>query len=293
MTEFWLFAPGSRRYDNGGYANQPGSFANVSITGTRCQCRCAHCRGTLLQTMLPAETPAELVRLAAALHSNGCRGLLISGGADASGRVPLREFTAALRTVAGMGLAVTVHSGLLDAATAGALAGAGLRGVALDLIGDAATIREVYHLDKTPDDYRLSLRTARQAGLPAIPHIVAGMHWGRLRGEFAAVRMVATEGADALIFVVLMPQRGTAMQDLPPPDLAELAGLFAFARSELPRIPLILGCARPVGDYARAVERLAVTAGFQGIAFPAAETVDYLRQRGYQTVYRETCCGIM
>ena len=207
------------------------------------------------------------------------------------GSVPLIAFGAALKELREMGLQVVVHPGLLDAETAVVLAAAKVSGAALDLIGDAATIREVYHLDRSPEDYRHSLRTARQAGLPVMPHIVAGLHYGELRGEYAAIDMVAAEGAACLIFVVLHPLPGTKMQAVKPPEPEEIGRLFRTARQTLPELPLMLGCARPTGPYARTVERLAVDAGFKGIAYPAPETVDYVQSLGYQAVYRECCCG--
>ena len=111
--------------------------------------------------MLAATTPAALVRLAEGLCRDGCRGVLISGGAWSDGSVPLLPFGVALQEIGEMGLSVVVHPGLLDEKTAVALAEAKVNGVALDLIGDVDTIRKVYHLKHTPDDYRRSLRAAR------------------------------------------------------------------------------------------------------------------------------------
>ena len=291
MTEFAFYVPGSRHYDNGHYANRPSSFANISITGTECECLCDHCEGQLLRRMLPAPTPEALVRVGEGLRRDGCGGVLISGGACIGGSVPLLPFGAALKELGEMGLSIVVHPGLLDVETATALAGAKVTGVALDLIGDEKTIREVYHLDRTPEDYRHSLRTARQAGLPVMPHIVAGLHYGKIHGEYAAIEMVAAEGAACLIFVVLHPLPGTKMQAVKPPEPEEIGRLFRTARQTLPELPLMLGCARPPGQYARTVERLAVDAGFNGIAYPAPETVDYVQSLGYRAVYRESCCG--
>ena len=114
-----------------------------------------------------------------------------------------------------------------------------------------------------------------------------------LRGEYAAIDMVAAEGASCLIIVVLQPLPGTRMQAAVPPDPEEIGRLFATARSRLPQLPLMLGCARPAGSYARTVERIAVDAGFSGIAYPAPETVDYVKSLGYQVVYQENCCGTL
>lgn len=293
VAEFTFYVPGSRHYDNGFYTNRPSSFANISISGTECQCRCDHCDGQLLKHMLAATTPAALVRLAEGLCRDGCRGVLISGGAWSDGSVPLLPFGVALQEIGEMGLSVVVHPGLLDEKTAVALAEAKVNGVALDLIGDVDTIRKVYHLKHTPDDYRRSLRAARQAGLKAMPHIVAGLHYGEIRGEYEALDMVASEGASCLIFVVLHPLAGTKMQAVNPPEPREIEKLFRTARERLPELPLMLGCARPPGQYAREVERLAVDAGFSSIVYPARETVSYVQSLGYTVTYVESCCGTL
>ena len=293
MNNIAFYAPGVRRYDNGLYQNSANSFVNISITGAECQCRCEHCQGQLLTSMLSATEPERLVELAADLRKRGCRGVLISGGACRDGSVPLLRFAGALKELAGMGLAVVVHPGLLTDELATVLAQAAVTLVALDLIGDSATIREVYHLTRTPADYQNSLRSARLAGLKASPHIVIGLHYGEIRGEYEALKMVAAEGAESLVLVLLNPLRSTPMRDVVPPPAASVARLFKTARELLPNIPIALGCARPSGLYARTVERLAVDAGFNAIAYPARETVDYVQSLGYTVSYQETCCGIL
>lgn len=288
-----FYAPGSRHYDNGVYTNNPRSFVNISVTGTACQCRCAHCNGNLLSGMLSATEPDMLIAQAEKLAAEGCKGILVSGGACKNGSVPLERFGAALKKAGSLGLKVVVHPGLLTPELADILADAGVERVALDLIGDEATIRQVYHLDKTPEDYRRSLQAARNVGLKTSPHIVIGMHYGEIRGEYHALDMVAAEGADSLVLVILKPLAGTDMAQCPPPDLAKVAAVFQAAGEKLSPLPIALGCARPAGDYARIVERYAVDAGFAAIAYPARETVDYVVSRGYSVAYREVCCGIL
>ncbi|TWH49333.1 radical SAM protein [Sporomusa sp. KB1] len=293
MTKIAFYAPGSRHYDNGLFENSAHSFVNISITGTQCQCNCEHCQGRLLQNMLSATEPELLVRLAADLRSRGCRGVLVSGGAGSDGSVPLQPFAGALKEMAGMGLSVVVHPGLLTAETAELLAQANITRVALDLIGDGDTIRDVYHLQRTPKDYHNSLRIARQAGLKVSPHIVIGLHFGQIRGEYQALQMVASEGAASLVLVILNPLRSTPMGEVAPPPAAAAAEIFTTARRLLPNTPIALGCARPPGLYSRTIERLAVDAGLNAIAYPARETVDYVQSLGYDINYLETCCGIV
>ncbi|SMD12063.1 radical SAM protein [Sporomusa malonica] len=293
MTNIAFYAPGVRHYDNGLYQNSANSFVNISITGSECQCRCEHCQGQLLNSMLSATEPELLVELAADLRRRDCRGVLISGGACKDGSVPLMRFAGALKEVASMGLSVVVHPGLLTDDMAKILAHSDVTRVALDLIGDSATIREVYHLARIPEDYKNSLRAAHLAGLKASPHIVIGLHYGEIRGEYEALNMVAAEGAESLVLVLLNPLRSTPMRDVVPPAVESVAKIFNTARELLPDIPIALGCARPPGTYARTVERLAVEAGFNAIAYPARETVDYVHSLGYNVTYQETCCGLL
>jgi uncharacterized radical SAM superfamily protein len=288
-----FYAPGWRYYDGGAFKNKPRSFASVSITGTACRCNCRHCNGRMLTGMVPAEQPDLLLELARQYAGEGCRGMLVSGGACADGSVPLLPFADALRRIADMGLEVVVHPGLLTRGMAAGLAEAGVSRVALDLIGDADTIRDIYHLQKSPDDYRQSLHFARAAGLKTAPHIVLGLHNGMIRGEYAALEMVAGEGTDALVLVVLKPLPETEMAGVEPPEPAEVQKLFQTARAMLPDIPIALGCARPPGRYAREVERHAVEAGFDAIAFPAAETIEYAKTRGLAVAFSEHCCGVV
>ena len=292
MNKIAFFVPGARHYDNGLYQNSANSFVNISITASECQCCCEHCKGQLLKSMLAATEPELLVDLATGLHGRGCRGILISGGACPDGSVPLDRFAGALKHIAAMGLSVVVHPGLLAADTANLLAESNVTRVALDLIGDSDTIREVYHLKRTPADYQNSLRAARLASLKVCPHIVIGLHYGEIRGEYEALKMVAAEGAESLVLVMLNPLQNTPMGGVSPPPLESVAEIFKTAKQLLPNIPVALGCARPPGNYSHAIERLAVEAGFNAIAYPARETVDYVHSLGYHITYQEMCCGM-
>ena len=219
--------------------------------------------------------------------------MLISGGNDSEGSVPLQPFAQALQEVSAMGLTIVVHTGLLTQETAALLAHTGIHRVSMDLIGDRGTIREVCHLDRTPAHFRQSLQVARQYALPVSPHIVAGLHYGSIRGEYAALAMAAEEGVDSVVIVILTPRRHTPMAAAESPPPADVEQLFRVARKLLPHTPLSLGCARPPGEYARSIERMAVDAGFNSIAYPSRETLDYVTAMNYEVQYKEVCCAMV
>lgn len=84
--------PGSKYYETDVYTNNQNSFANISITGTACSCRCEHCRGKLLETMIPAVTVDDFCAVIDKLVGKGCKGILVSGGSNENGEVPLIPF---------------------------------------------------------------------------------------------------------------------------------------------------------------------------------------------------------
>lgn len=286
-------APGAKHYQNSFFKNNRNSFVNLSITGNACACRCAHCGGKLLESMLPATTPQEMCRLMDRLVERGCRGILVSGGTGADGEVPLLPFVGAISYAKERGLRVLVHTGLLRRETAVALREAGVDQVLLDVIGDENTIREVYHLDRNIDDYLDAMLTCREVGLEIAPHVVIGLHYGRLLGEMNALEMISRADPQAVVLVILTPMKGTEMAGVEPPPLEEAARVIAAARILNPDVHLTLGCARPSGRYKQQIERLAVDCGVDAIAYPDEATVMHARSRGLQSVFSEDCCSLM
>lgn len=285
-------APSAKRYEIDEYRNDPMRFATISVTGRACELRCEHCAGRLLESMIAAPTPEGLIEIGQRLCEQGCRGVLISGGADRQGRVPLLGFTGALAALKSLGLQVIVHAGLLDRRGAESLKQAGVDQVLLDVIGDEETMRRVYHLDLTPADCARSLAYLKEAGLSIAPHIVIGLHFGDIRGEAEALRMITEAEADRIVMVVMTPLPGTAMRACPPPPTESVGRLIALARILNPQTPVALGCARPAASKAE-VEALAIRAGVTAVAYPSQQSVDLARSVGLEVRFSELCCSLL
>jgi uncharacterized radical SAM superfamily protein len=288
-----LAVPGARHYQTEHYENDPHRFAAVSLTGTACALNCAHCGRHLLDSMYAAPTPEELTALGRRLLDQGGWGVLLSGGADAQGAVPLHRHLPAIAALKEMGLRVIVHTGLTDAETARGLYEAGVDQALFDVIGDRETIGAVYGLPYTPDDYARGLDTLRRAGLQVAPHVVIGLHFGQLRGELNALEIIHRVGADVVVLVVLRPLPGTAMAAVPAPSPEQVGRLAAVARLLVPTTPLTLGCARPAGPAKPIMERLAVLAGANVIAYPDPATVELAREAGLEIQFLESCCTLV
>jgi uncharacterized radical SAM superfamily protein len=235
----------------------------------------------------------SLFDLCSSLAERGARGVLISGGSDKHGRVPLlAHISDLIRVRKELGLAIRVHSGLPDEETCVALGEVGIDGAMIDIIGHRDTIRDVYHLDSDPEDYENALAWLEQYKVPTVPHIILGLHFGKMLGEERALDMIVRHPPKVMVMVVLMPLTGTPMVGIAPPSLDEIGAFFERARKALSSTPVMLGCARPMGILKVEIDRLAVNAGLNGIAYPAGGIVEYARQAGLQPRFINACCGV-
>ena len=269
------------------------SFPSVSVTGVGCSLDCAHCGRTFLRHMHAATTPASLSTFLDDLWTRGGAGCLVSGGCDRDGRVPLHPFLPVLAEVKRTtGLQLNVHCGLVDAEEARLLATTDIDVVSLDLIGDHSTVLEVYGLDRGPEDYLASYSHLVSAGIPVVPHITIGLHFGMVRGERTALEMAASMDAPLVVFLVLLPTSGTRMADVEPPSAEAVTEVFAYARELLPQTELALGCMRPRGPEGRIIERLALEHGFERMAMPSLDVHTAARRLGIKVIKATGCCTL-
>lgn len=287
-----FYAPSFIYYKTGYYCSSPVAFPSISITGRSCSLRCKHCEGIVLNTMSPACSPKELVDLCADLKSKGSVGCLISGGCSRKGSVPLDGFIDAIAEVKrNLGLTIIVHTGVINEVTARRLKMAGIDAALIDVVGSNETIREIFDLDVDVGDYENSLRVLRDAGIPTVPHVLVGLHYGRLEGEARAIEMISRYNPSAVIIIVFMPIPGTAMEHVTPPSPQSVARVIANARISMPSVPMALGCMRPKGRHRTETDILAIKAGVNAIAFPAEEAVKFAKSLGCDVSFSSLCCS--
>jgi uncharacterized radical SAM superfamily protein len=285
--EVTFYLPGMIRY-----GNLRGLYPAISLTGDRCELLCEHCKGLLLKPMIKVTGPEVLVARCRNLARSGRVGVLLSGGSDRTGRIPWERFYEAIHTVKSeTNLFVSVHSGFLDHQTAAGLKQAGVDQALIDVMGDEETARDIYHLDglHTVTD---SIENLINAGIEVVPHIVAGLMYGRMQGEYEALRAIGRFHPAALVIVVLTPLKGTPMGAVSPPSPAEIGRLVATARLTMPRVPISLGCERPRTGEGQVMEELAIQAGATRMAVWSSETVDLALSLGLRPRFQPTCCSV-
>jgi hypothetical protein len=287
-----FYAPSFISYKTSHYCSSPNHFPTISVTGKNCALNCKHCRGKVLETMHPVNTPQKLFELATELKGNGALGFLVSGGCLPNGSVPLKLFIPTIsKVVRELGLTVFVHTGIIDLPTASALRNTGVNAALIDIIGSDETIKHICNLNVTVKDYANSLNALKEAGINFVPHVIVGLHDGELNGEFHALKILASHKPSAIVIIAFMPIRGTPMAEVKPPHPTGIARVVAAARVMFPETPLVLGCMRPKGKHRAETDILALKAGANAIAFPTEEAVKYAESQGYETSFSPYCCA--
>lgn len=289
-----FYNPGLKSYatDEMCQAN-PRQFVSVSLTGKGCALNCDHCEKKILEPMLALDKREGLFEMCRRLKEGGTEGILLSGGSLKTGEVPFMPYIDQIARVREeLGMKIIMHTGLIRSeAQARALSEAGVDGVALDIIGADETIRKVYHLDATTRDFDRALYWLSKYELSLRPHIIIGLHYGQLLGEWKALEMIARYPRHALVLVIITPLYGTAMWNIDLPTVEEISNFFADARLTIADDYVMLGCARPQGKYKVDVDRAAIDAGLNGIAYPAEGIVQYAIDRGLTPEYYENACS--
>lgn len=287
-----FYAPSFMYYKTGYFHSSPAAFPSISVTGRSCALKCKHCGGKVLNTMLPAVTPEQLVSLCTQLKRKGAIGCLISGGCLPDGSVPLDKFVDAIAKVKrDLGLTIVVHTGVVELSMAERLKEAGVDAALIDIIGSDETIREIYQLNMEVQDFDKALKALHESGIAFVPHVLVGLHYGKLKGEFKALQMISKYEPSAVIVIALMPIHGTPMENVSPPTSTDIAKVLALARLMMPNTPLVLGCMRPKGKSKGEIDVLAVEAGVNAIAFPAEEAIKQAESLGLEISFSSLCCS--
>ena len=268
-----------------------GKYQAVSITGDACVLQCEHCRGELLRSMIRATTPEALTDKCLRLSERGNHGVLISGGCDENGRLPWDRFLPAIREIKDRtGLLISIHSGLVDEATARRLKEAGVDQALIDVVGDDETYRSICHVPFGVSEIVSSLEGLNSAGLEIVPHVVCGLHFGELRGETRALQIISGFDVDQLVIVSVMKIPGKTGPRFGLLQAEAITEIIAEARNIMPEVSISLGCARQRGN--RILETLAIDAGVNRMALPSEEAVEHARSRGLEVRFQATCCSV-
>lgn len=268
-------------------------FPALSVTGSECALRCKHCQTQLLQKLPAAKTPQKLVEICEKLSQRGAKGVLITGGCQLNGAVPISRFLGAVSEVKKKtGLMVIAHTGILDTKEARELVNAGLDGAAVDVVSSPQTTKSVYGTEFNAEDYGKTLRALETAKMHIVsPHVCVGLNFGKLTHESDSLHLITKIKPTTVVITALMPLKGTPMERVrvAPIDVAKviIAAILMF-----PNIPITLGCARSKGPDREQIEKFAIQAGVTNIAIPSESAIQEAESFGLTIAGYGACCAV-
>ncbi|TXT64408.1 MAG: Biotin synthase [Promethearchaeota archaeon] len=275
----------------------PGTrFPAISITGEDCQLHCEHCNEKYLKGMHSIRTPDNLESYLLMHHKNGGVGVLISGGCLSDGSVPILNFLDSIKKIKeATDLIINTHPGLLNEETARKLADANVDIISFDITLDPEIIRNIYHLDKTKEDYKEAIKLLNKYEVNIIPHICIGLHYGALNKELDALKYIKTSGMvpSLIVFIALIPpsNKRNIFQTPLPNDIAKIIGI---TRLLFPNTELSLGCMRPRRIAREEIEIKSYKAGINRIVLPSKKSLKKIQELNPKIdfEYYSACCAI-
>ncbi len=277
------------------------NFLSVSVTDTECELKCQHCQGAFLKHMEPVSKPDDLYRLAIDHSKNNGIGMLISGGCDAEGKVPLtNHYETLARIKEDTDLILNIHTGLIGPNEILALKKIEPDIISIDICGSQKAVKNVYGLDGGPWDFEALMARLEDAELNYVPHVTIGLDRGFDSGEGAALDMISGFDPKMMVLNALMQIPGlqcSSSSHSPGYDHATSVDaeyfyeVLGYAAERLPHnIKLGIGCMRP-----RNLEipfGLVSSGRLEALAMPSGKFRKKLDDEGVEYDERDGCCAI-
>ncbi len=267
VEKFTIFRPGR-------------SFPSVSITGSRCMLDCKHCNGKYLQSMVDAHAPEKLLDFASRLHERGGEGMLISGGFDRTGKLPLDDFINAIADIKEKtDFFINIHPGMASPQVLDGLKEAGIDSLSIDIFTEE-TAREIYGLDYSLNDYIKNYARGVEAGLRVVPHFTLG-----LPGDHEKAFASLPDKPARTIINGLVGTRGPKTDNVK----KSMVEFSRFISENGKGTEIVAGCMRPRLDPE--YEIAMVKNGTLGMVNPASVTRKWVEEN-YDVRVLERCCSL-
>ena len=259
-------------------------FPSISLTGDYCSLNCAHCGRHYLKGMLKV-TRSSLVEYCKNLEREGCVGCLLSGGLDDRLKVPLDRFAEEIKAVKKeTKLKLNAHIGFIDEKDLEWIKY--VDAVSIDFVSSNEVIKRVYKIDKTVKDYLKILDILTGNGVRVAPHITIGLDFGKIWWEYRAIDLLAEYPIDVLVLDVLIPTRGSEMENVEKPSVEESVKVVEYAREKFDG-ELSIGCMRPPGKWRLKFDKGAILAGIDRITNPPRKVIEWAAR---DVEIRYECC---
>jgi uncharacterized radical SAM superfamily protein len=142
-------------------------------------------------------------------------------------------------------------------------------------------------------NYEVTLWMLKEMGHRLAPHIIIGHHFGEIRGEWRALKMVTRVGVETIVLVVIKFLHASQKKRFKIPKPEETSRISAIARILNPTISIRMGCIRPAHPWKAKMEKGCIDSGINTIAYPLQGTIDYAKDIGLEIKFVEMCCSLI
>lgn len=261
------------------YVPSSTSFPSISSSGTFCHLNCEHCKRHYLSNMVDASHNGIYYACRKA-YENGASGALISGGSDSKGRV-LIDYADLKKVAQIKNFSVNVHTGLTHDVPDVLHH---VKCVSIDIPPSDAVVKNIYHLNKTQEDYFDMVELYEMSRIRYVPHMCIGIEGGKIKGEIDTLERLAAINNNMVVLLSLKRTPGipfTFNKIMTKPYekvIKEAREMFKY---------LCLGCMR---DKSKDKEML--WHYFDKIAWPSSIIkAELARNESTITTYK-TCCAV-
>ena len=263
-------------------SRSPGKgFLTVSVTGKKCELMCSHCSAKHLAGMMSVSSPDELLKIAEEAFHFGTKGILISGGSDKNGKVPLRHYIPTVEKILNLGLKVNIHPGLLTEEDLPLFSNLEKLYLSIDVHQDPEVIRKIFHLSDS-SDYVKALDVALSTKCKVVPHLTVGLSE---KDFIKSAKLVKERGIRDIVLLGLVPTEGTEFEHCNTTEDEIVEAVKTLVGMDF---NVALGCMRD--RRMRNLERRCIEAGIRKIANLSQETELWAKAEGYEVLRENLCC---
>jgi uncharacterized radical SAM superfamily protein len=271
-------------------------FPAISVTGRECALHCDHCNKKYLGEMKAIMNNSDLEAFLLEHVNNQGVGVLISGGCDSDGSIPLYKFIDTIKKIKNQtNLIINTHTGLLDERTAQKLAEANVDIISFDINMDQEIIRNIYHLEKDLNDYKQAVDILKKYNLNIVPHICVGLYYGKLHKELESLKFIKNflKEPELIVIIALIPPK-FPNNKFERPKPIDIAKIITTVRFLFPETEISLGCMRPRGEIKIEIEKYAINSGITRIEIPSKKTLQWLKKIHSEVdlQFYSACCAI-
>ncbi len=271
-------------------------FPSISMSGNNCALYCKHCNHTYLNDMQSLPNPEKFFETCRKFADNGTIGFLLSGGCNKNGEMlNLRKLLPLIKKVKKeTDLIIKLHTGFVDKKLAEDIVNAEIDIASIEVVGSDETIKEIFDFNATINSYSSTLHNLESAGIPyIIPHVCIGLHYGQLKGEFNALKIIKKSCKPSLLVIIIFrPTKGTILENCKIPSIDDISKVIKKAKEFFPNKDISLGCMRPRTKWRNEIEFAALQSGVTRMEIPSKKTLKAAKEMGYTIRTINACCAL-